>query len=151
MPLYHPEPRHDVPERDAVHGRPCYSGRMYPFPVRLSHRQLQPAFCGEIRGDRGIFRPVLEAGRTTVAGMLKKQGYRTRMIGKWHLGMDFAKIADFYKKEGFAARDRVDYSKAINPRVQKSTALTKWMLAHPPGSLSAKTGSCLHISIERKQ
>ncbi len=32
---------------------------------------------------------LIENGRTTIASLLKKQGYNTAMIGKWHLQMDF--------------------------------------------------------------
>ncbi len=43
---------------------------------------------------RGVFnnfeRPLIETDRPTIASMLKKEGYRTACIGKWHLGLGWS-------------------------------------------------------------
>ncbi len=38
----------------------------------------------------GFSPPVIEAGRLTVAQLLQSHGYTTAMIGKWHLGFEWA-------------------------------------------------------------
>lgn len=39
----------------------------------------------------GFGKPLIEPGRMTVAGLLKRQGYHTACFGKWHLGFDWPK------------------------------------------------------------
>ncbi len=39
----------------------------------------------------GYSPPLIEPGRLTVASLLHRQGYRTACIGKWHLGLDWAR------------------------------------------------------------
>ena len=39
----------------------------------------------------GYGEPLLAAGRATIGTFLRTQGYRTAVVGKWHLGLGFAK------------------------------------------------------------
>jgi arylsulfatase A-like enzyme len=50
---------------------------------------------------RGYSPALLEPGRLTVASMLKRHGYVTACIGKWHLG--------------FGTADKVDYTRRLRP------------------------------------
>ncbi|MFI3325716.1 MAG: arylsulfatase [Clostridia bacterium] len=62
---------------------------------------------------------LIEDGRTTLATLLKRNGYYTCAIGKWHLGMDFETFTDFEERPNYYPLnsdniyDGVDYSKAI--------------------------------------
>ena len=40
----------------------------------------------------GLSPRLIEQGRETLASLLKKQGYHTAVVGKWHLGMDWVKL-----------------------------------------------------------
>ncbi len=65
------------------------------------------------RLKRGIVaqweRPLIEKDRLTLPGMLKKHGYNTACIGKWHLGWNWPK-----KGGGFTTRlKEIDFSQKI--------------------------------------
>lgn len=51
----------------------------YPWRNRLKHWVLYGS-----QGD-----PMIEADRPTIASMLKGVGYRTAMVGKWHVGLRY--------------------------------------------------------------
>ncbi len=65
----------------------------------------------------GLSPRLIEPGRLTVAQFLKDQGYNTACIGKWHLGMDWAKKTGAAVAElGIETADQskgVDFSKPI--------------------------------------
>ena len=63
----------------------------------------------------GLSPRLIEPGRTTVAAILKEQGYATAVIGKWHLGLDWVKHqgreVNELGIENDAQNDGVDFSK----------------------------------------
>ncbi|WOD44456.1 sulfatase family protein [Hwangdonia lutea] len=64
----------------------------------------------------GKSKALIPNSKTTVASMLKKQGYHTAFIGKWHLGWDWAlKDKDSFGGIGwdFKDFDNIDFTKPI--------------------------------------
>ena len=49
----------------------------------------------------GYSKALIPSGRETLASMLKKQGYQTAAIGKWHLGWDWNNIESGIDKVDF--------------------------------------------------
>ena len=58
-------------------------------------------YCWRTHLKRGVLNgespSLIEPGRTTLASMLKEQGYRTGGFGKWHLGLGNAEKTDYTK------------------------------------------------------
>lgn len=77
---------------------------------------------------RGYSRTLIEADRPTVASLLKSKGYQTAVIGKWHLGLDWAmkKGAEpLLATKGYGIKDemnpdQIDFSR--NPTQGPTTA-----------------------------
>lgn len=62
----------------------------------------------------GYSKSLIKPNRTTVADLLKQQGYNTAFIGKWHMGWDWAITkTDSLNIDNLKARPQVDFSKPI--------------------------------------
>lgn len=86
-----PTPHIDRMAREGMRFTDAHSSSGVCSPSRYS--LLTGRYHWRTRLQSGIVnafgRPLIAPGRLTVASMLKKSGYRTACIGKWHLGWDW--------------------------------------------------------------
>lgn len=106
-----PTPHFDALLKQGMNFTDAHSGSAVCSPSRYG--LLTGRYAWRSRLKRGIVdqweRPLIEAGRLTLPGMLKNQGYNTACIGKWHLGWDWPK-----KGGGFTTKvDEIDFSRRI--------------------------------------
>ncbi|NWK55867.1 arylsulfatase [Verrucomicrobiaceae bacterium N1E253] len=95
-----PTPRLDQLADEGMRFTDAHSNSSVCTPTRYG--VLTGRYCWRSRLKRGVlmgYSPALiEEGRETVASLLKKQGYTTACIGKWHLGMNMARSVNNGKK-----------------------------------------------------
>jgi len=60
----------------------------------------------------GFAKPLIEPGRLTVAELLRSQGYATACLGKWHLGLDWARLPEASATNNNEGA-RIDFTKPI--------------------------------------
>lgn len=97
---FNPGSKIATPRIDALAARglrftDAHSGSAVCTPTRYGLLTGRYAWRSRLkRGVLGGYSPhLIEPGRTTVASLLKAHGYRTAVVGKWHLGLDWVTTA----------------------------------------------------------
>lgn len=94
-----PMPHADRLTREGMRFNDMHSSSAVCTPSRYSI--LTGRYCWRTRLKKGVlngYSPnLIEPGRLTVPAMLKKLGYYTAGVGKWHLGLGTDEKADFSK------------------------------------------------------
>lgn len=105
LKTYNPESKIPTPHLDqlahsGVYFTDAHSGGSTCKPSRYSLITGRFSARKENFNDRAG--PIISADRTTVAEMLRQNGYWTAMVGKWHLGFDQKQQAKKLIQQGFA-------------------------------------------------
>ncbi|HUW18855.1 MAG TPA: sulfatase-like hydrolase/transferase [Sedimentisphaerales bacterium] len=105
-----PTPNLDRLASEGMRFTDAHSGSAVCTPTRYG--VLTGRYCWRTRLKQGVLwgysEPLVEPERMTVASLLRRHGYRTACVGKWHLGLGWATI-DGQKPN----RNNVDYTKPI--------------------------------------
>jgi arylsulfatase A-like enzyme len=99
---YNPESRIPTPNLDRLAGQGVrFTDAHSPSAVCTPTRYgiMTGRYCWRTRLKQSVLNgyspSLIEPGRLTLASLLKRQGYRTACIGKWHLGLGSKDPADY--------------------------------------------------------
>jgi len=65
-------------------------------------------------GGSGVSFPLIDQERITIADLFQSEGYHTSLIGKWHLGLNWAMKAGADQKDQRGDFSGIDFSKPIS-------------------------------------
>lgn len=83
---------------------------------------LTGRYCWRTTLEKGVLDgfgpPLIASGEDTLASMLRRQGYRTACVGKWHLGMqwhdtDGNRVQRRELRQGFRPGDQIDFQRDV--------------------------------------
>jgi len=111
-----PTPNMDSVAREGIRFMDAHSSSAVCTPSRYS--VLTGRYCWRTSRKRGVgggfSLPLIDPARLTVASLLKKHGYATAAVGKWHVGMEWQSKEDqVIEPETWPDQEKVDYSKPI--------------------------------------
>ena len=113
-----PTPNMDRLAREGRRFTDAHSSSAVCTPSRYS--VLTGRYCWRTRLKRGVnggfSLPLIDPARTTVASLLKRRGYRTAAVGKWHVGLEWQPLEGHEKDfdpENWEDEGYVDYTKPI--------------------------------------
>jgi len=93
-----PTPHIDRLAHEGIRFTDAYSNSSVCTPTRYGI--LTGRYAWRTRLKKGVLQAhsphLIDPRRETVASFLKKQGYQTVCVGKWHLGMDWKEVKEWY-------------------------------------------------------
>lgn len=116
-----PTPNMDRLVAAGVHFTDAHSNSAVCTPTRYGILTGRYAFRSSLKEGVlwGYSASLIEPGRETAGTFLKKNGYQTACIGKWHLGLDWA------KKDSSKAIEDIQWNKSVSRDYNDNVDYTK--------------------------